>query len=202
MTDSKRGRSSGAHSRNPLDPRKLRDGSANRARRSCFFTGDFKFDFTPVDGKLSNITRFGELGHEGVFVFSATRPMWKGRAGDRVSARSPKVTEGVYERSRTNSPDELQPATSIECSRCTKSRRIRAESRRRGTAHGAERGNLRAHGLFKVPKDTRIRLERQKMFRDDQLAILTTGSQGEPMSASSKCRRGNMAACRSSLVTR
>ena len=155
------------------------------------FTGDFKFDFTPVDGKLANITRFGELGREGVLLLlsdstNVERPGW-GPSESSVSAGLRKVF---------NESDGRVLLTTFASNihRMQQVYEIAAETGRKVAVVGRRmEQNLETCerlGYLKVPKGTRIRLDEMRMYADNQLAILTTGSQGEPMSALVQMSKG------------
>ncbi len=156
-----------------------------------FFTGDFKFDFTPVDGKLANITRIGELGREGVLVLlsdstNVERPGW-GPSERAVSAGLRKVFGESKGR-------VLLTTFASNIHRMQQVYEIAAETGRKVAVVGRRmESNLdvcERLGYVKIPKGTRIRLDEMRMYPDEKLAILTTGSQGEPMSALVQMSKG------------
>ena len=155
------------------------------------FTADFKFDFTPVDNKLTNITRLGELGHEGVLLLlsdstNVERPGW-GPSERRVMQGLEKVLSTAPGRvllttfaSNIHRLQQLFEAASLT------GRKVAVVGRRMEM-------NLdicERMGYVKIPKGTRIGLGDMSMFQDHQIAILTTGSQGEPLSALVQMSKG------------
>ncbi len=156
-----------------------------------FFTADFKFDFTPVDGKLANITRIGEIGQEGVIVLlsdstNVERPGW-GPSERRVS-------EGLR-KTLLEAPGRVLLTTfASNIHRLQQLFEVASETGRKVAVVGRRmEQNLdicTRMGYIKIPKNTLIRLDEMKMYPDDKIAILTTGSQGEPMSALVQMSKG------------
>jgi ribonuclease J len=155
------------------------------------FTGDFKFDFTPVDGKLANITRFGELGREGVLCLlsdstNVERPGWG------PSERT--VSEGLRKVFADSAGRVLLTTFASNIHRMQQVYEIAAEMGRKVAVVGRRmEQNLdtcERLGYVKIPKGTRIRLDEMRRYADNQVAILTTGSQGEPMSALVQMSKG------------
>jgi ribonuclease J len=156
------------------------------------FTGDFKFDFTPVDGKLANITRFGELGREGVLLLlsdstNVERPGWG------PSERA--VSEGLRKVFADAEGRILLTTFASNIHRMQQLYEIAAETGRKVAVVGRRmEQNMETCerlGYVRIPKGTRIRLDEARQYPDNKLAILTTGSQGEPMSALVQMSKGS-----------
>lgn len=156
-----------------------------------FFTADFKFDFTPVDHKLSDITRIGELGNDGVLcLFSDStnveRPGW----GPSESL----VSEGLRTVFSEAQGRILLTTFASNIHRMQQLINVAHEFGRKVAIVGRRMEQNLAicleHGYVKVPKGVIIRLDELKNYPDDKVAILTTGSQGEPMSALVQMSKG------------
>jgi ribonuclease J len=156
------------------------------------FTGDFKFDFTPVDGKLANMTRFGELGEEGVLVLlsdstNVERPGWG--PSERAVADGLRKVVGAAEgrvllTTFASNIHRMQQFCEVAAER---GRKVAVVGRRmEQNLDICERMNY-----VRIPKGTRIRLDEMSQYQDHQIAILTTGSQGEPMSALVQMSKGD-----------
>ncbi|MBC8064349.1 MAG: ribonuclease J [Chlorobia bacterium] len=156
-----------------------------------FFTADFKFDFTPVDSKLTDITRIGELGNEGVLLLLSDSTNVE-RQGWGPSERQ--VTAGLQNVFATAKGRILLTTFASNIHRMQQVFDVAAESGRKVAAVGRRmEQNLdicERMGYVKIPKGIRVGLADMKMYQDNQLAILTTGSQGEPMSALVQMSKG------------
>ena len=155
------------------------------------FTSDFKFDFTPVDGKLTNMARLGELGKEGVLVLlsdstNIERPGW----GPTESA----VSDGLRH-VMTHAPGRGMLTTfASNIHRMQQVYTVAAEVGRKVAVVGRRmEQNIEIcsrMGYLQIPKGVRINLDEMQFYKPEQLMILTTGSQGEPMSALVQMSKG------------
>jgi ribonuclease J len=157
-----------------------------------FFTGDFKFDFTPVDGKHTNMTRLAELGQEGVLCLlsdstNVDRPGW----GPSEST----VTEGLRAVFNESEGRVLLTTFASNIHRMQQVFDVAAETGRKVVVVGRRmEQNLEICerlGYVKLPKNIKVPLEDIGLFEVHQLAILTTGSQGEPLSALVQMSKGS-----------
>lgn len=156
-----------------------------------FFTADFKFDFTPVDHKLSDITRMGELGREGVLcLFSDSTNVERSGWGPSEST----VSEGLRSVFAEAQGRILLTTFASNIHRMQQLITVAHEFGRKVAIVGRRMEQNLAiclqHGYVKVPKGTIIKLEELKNYPDEAVAILTTGSQGEPMSALVQMSKG------------
>lgn len=147
-------------------------------------TGDFKFDFTPVDGKLTNIARFGELGQEGVILLlsdstNVERPGW-GPSEREVSSGLRKVfTEAPGRVFLTTFASNIHRMQQVYDVAAETGRQVAVVGRRMETNIDI----CSRMGYLKIPKGVRATLDDARLLEPNKVAILTTGSQGEPMSA-------------------
>jgi ribonuclease J len=160
------------------------------------FTGDFKFDFTPVDGKLSDMKRLSEIGAEGVVVLlsdstNVERPGW----GPSESI----VTEGLRKVFDEAKGRVLLTTFASNIHRMQQVFQIAKETGRKvGVVGRSMERNLdicMRLGYVKIPNGTLLPLDDVRGLPDHQVVLLTTGSQGEPMSAlvkMSKAEYGRM----------
>jgi len=157
-----------------------------------FFTADFKFDFTPVDNKIANITRIGEIGKEGVVLLLSDSTNVE-RAGWGPSERQ--VVEGLQKVFATHSGRILLTTFASNIHRMQQFFEVAAEYGRKVAIVGRRMEQnvdiCERLGYITVPKGTRIGLNDMRMYRDDQIAVLTTGSQGEPLSALVQMSKGS-----------
>lgn len=154
-------------------------------------TGDFKFDFTPVDGKLSNVTRFGELAKEGVVLLlsdstNVDRKGW---------GPSEKIVADGLRKVFLESPGRVLLTTfASTIHRMQQVYEVAAQTNRKVAVVGRRmEQNVETCsrlGYMRIPPGTRISLEETKNYPPEQLAILTTGSQGEPLSALVQMSKG------------
>jgi ribonuclease J len=156
-----------------------------------FFTADFKFDFTPVDHKLTNITRIGEIGQLGVLCLlsdstNVDRPGWG--PSERL------VKDGLKKVFATAPGRVLLTTFASNIHRMQQLCEVAEEMGRKVAVVGRRmEQNLdicQRLGYLKIPKGVRINLDEMKQYPDNKVAILTTGSQGEPMSALVQMSKG------------
>lgn len=146
-------------------------------------TGDFKVDFTPIDGEPIDINRFAYYGSRGVLALLS----------DSTNIESPGYTQSEREIGPTfEHYFALATGRVIVASFASNVYRIQQVADC-AVAHGRVlcfQGRSMEQvvqiasrlGYLKIPPESIVKVEQLKRYRDDQICVITTGSQGEPMS--------------------
>ncbi|MBE6538165.1 MAG: ribonuclease J [Ruminococcaceae bacterium] len=148
-------------------------------------TGDFKLDLTPIDGEIMNITRLGELGKKGVLALLCESTNAE-RAGSTPSEKEVgKSLEYIFS---TNKDKRIVIATfSSNVHRVQQIIDISASHGRKVAVTGRSMLNIVSAavelGYMTVPEGVLIDISEIRRFKPEELTLITTGSQGEPMSA-------------------
>lgn len=155
-------------------------------------TGDFKIDTTPVDGDMIDLTSFAEYGKKGVLALfqdstNAERP------GYTMSEKT--VGESFENLFRKAGKRRILVATfASNIHRVQQIIDVAKQLKRKVAVLGRSLENLvqvgEELGYLKVPKNVMININEIGSYADDKLVIITTGSQGEPMSALTKMAFG------------
>ena len=147
-------------------------------------TGDFKIDSTPIDGEVIDLARFGQLGREGVLALLA----------DSTNVERPGYTMSEKAVGKTfarqfNGCDKRIIVTTFASNvhRIQQVLDAAAACGRKVAVTGRSMENIMKVstelGYMKVPKNTLVDINRIKGLPLNQQVIVTTGSQGEEMSA-------------------
>lgn len=152
-----------------------------------FHTGDFKIDYTPVDGEPINFTKLAEIGAKGVTLMMA----------DSTNALRPGFTasEKVVGETLANIFEDVNQRIIIatfssNVHRVQKIIDNAVKCKRKVAISGRSMENVvkiaMELGYLSVPAGTLVDIKKINSIPDKQLLIITTGSQGEPMSALSR----------------
>ena len=154
-------------------------------------TGDFKIDYTPIDGKIMDLGRIAELGNEGVLALmsDSTNSERKG------FTMSEKTVGNVFERLFEGCRKRIVVATfASNVHRVQQIVNCAVRYNRKIAVCGRSMINMintaRELDYIKVPDNVFIDIDMIKNYTDDQLVIITTGSQGETMSALTRMAAG------------
>ena len=148
-------------------------------------TGDFKLDVTPIDGEIMDITRLGELGREGVLALLCESTNAE-RAGYSPSEK--KVGRSLEYIFNTNTDKRIVIATfSSNVHRVQQIIDTSVAHGRKVAVTGRSMLNIVGAavelGYMNVPDKALIDISEIKRYKPEELTLITTGSQGEPMSA-------------------
>ncbi|MDO4522591.1 MAG: ribonuclease J [Eubacteriales bacterium] len=151
-------------------------------------TGDFKVDYTPVFGDAIDLQRFAEIGKKGVLALmcdstNAERPGFTmsertvGKTFDNIFAehRNTRIIIATF----ASNVDRVQQ---IINSAYKYGRKVVVEGRSMVNIIGIA-GEL---GYLNIPDNTLIDIEQMRNYPDEQMVLITTGSQGESMAALSR----------------
>jgi ribonuclease J len=145
-------------------------------------SGDFKVDFTPIDGKVMDLQRYAQLGKKGVLLLMAdsTNALHKGytmsekTVGETLENLFSKATGRIIVSTFASNVHRLQQIS--DCS---------IKNNRKIAFSGRSMENISevaiALGYLFIPEDMIISLDEMKNYPNDKLTIVTTGSQGESM---------------------
>ncbi len=155
-------------------------------------TGDFKIDYTPIDDKLMDFGRIAEIGNQGVLALMSDSTNAE-RKGYTMSESS--VGE-VFDKLFLNCQKRIVVATfASNVHRVQQIVNSAVKYKRKVAVCGRSMINMietaRSLGYIKVPENVFIDIDMIKNYTDDQLVILTTGSQGEAMSALTRMASGD-----------
>ena len=151
-------------------------------------TGDFKVDYTPVFGEPIDLQRFAEIGKKGVLALMAdsTNVM---RPGFTMSERTVgKTFENIFADNTTKRIIVATFASNVD--RVQQIINSAAKYKRKVVIEGRSMVNIigtaNELGYLNIPEGTLIDIEEMKNYTDEQLVLITTGSQGESMAALSR----------------
>ena len=155
-------------------------------------TGDFKIDTTPVDGDMIDLSRFAEYGRKGVLALLSDSTNAE-RPGYTPSEKS--VGDSFENLFRKANKKRIVVATfASNIHRVQQIIDVAYARKRKVAVVGRSLENLvkvgSELGYLNVPQGLLIDINTIKNYADDQLVIITTGSQGEPMSALTKIAFG------------
>lgn len=151
-------------------------------------TGDFKVDYTPVFGDMIDLQRFGEIGKKGVLALlcdstNAIRP------GFTMSEKTVgKTFDNIFSEHRTSRiivatfASNVDRVQQIINSAYKYGRKVIIEGRSMVNVIGT----ASELGYINIPENTLIDIENMKNYTDEQIVMITTGSQGESMAALSR----------------
>ncbi len=151
-------------------------------------TGDFKVDFTPVFGETIDLQRYAELGKKGVLALMA----------DSTNVERPGFTPSEKKVGRTfdilfseNRNSRLIIATfASNVDRVQQIINSADKYGRKVVIEGRSMVNVintaSELGFIQIPDNTLIGIEQMKSYPDEQIVLITTGSQGENMAALSR----------------
>jgi ribonuclease J len=150
-------------------------------------TGDFKIDYTPIDGDVMDLTRFAELGRKGVLLMLAESTNVE-RPGYTMSESTVGET---FQNIFGNAKGRIIVATFA--SNIHRIQQIIAASMKYGrkvAVSGRSMENIvgvaTELGYLHFEKDILINIDMINKYPPEKITIITTGSQGEPMSALSR----------------
>lgn len=155
-------------------------------------TGDFKIDFTPVDGAIIDLGRFAELGKKGVTALLCESTN-VGRKGHSISeSKVGKELEVIFEK---NKNDRLFIATfASNIHRLQQIMDLAQKFNRKVVFTGRSMVNVSEVALklgeLSFDKNIVVDIDRIDRYAPHELLILTTGSQGEAMSALTRMAAG------------
>ncbi len=154
-------------------------------------TGDFKIDYTPIDGKQMNLGRIAELGNKGILALMSDSTNAE-RKGFTMSESS--VGE-VFDKLFMNCKKRIVVATfASNVHRVQQIVDSAAKYGRKIAVCGRSMVNMietaKEIGYINAPEDLFIDIDLIKNYNDEQLVIITTGSQGETMSALTRMAAG------------
>lgn len=155
-------------------------------------TGDFKIDYTPIDGKLMDFGRIAELGNQGILALMSDSTNAE-RKGFTMSESS--VGE-VFDKLFLHCTKRIVVATfASNVHRVQQIVNSAVKYNRKIAVCGRSMINMittaRELGYIECPENIFIDIDMIKNYTDDQLVIITTGSQGEPMSALTRMAAGD-----------
>ncbi len=154
-------------------------------------TGDFKVDYTPIDGKIMDFGRIAELGNKGILALMADSTNSE-RKGFTMSENS--VGE-VFDKLFLHCTKRIVVATfASNVHRVQQIVNSAVKNNRKVAVCGRSMINMittaRELGYIDCPENIFIDIDMIKNYPDEQLVIITTGSQGEPMSALTRMATG------------
>ena len=157
------------------------------------YTGDFKVDYTPIDGGMINLSRFGELGSKGVLAMLSDSTNAE-RPGTTASERTVGASfDTLFKKSGNRRVIIATFASNVH--RVQQVVDAAVKYGRKVAVSGRSMVNVVAKateiGYLKIPEGVLIDIELINRYPDNQLVIITTGSQGEPMSALTRMALGN-----------
>mgnify|MGYP003297746543 CR=1 FL=1 len=150
-----------------------------------FHTGDFKVDYTPVFGEAIDLQRIAEIGKKGVLALMC----------DSTNVMKPGYTmsERTVGRTFNSIFDDHRDSRIIVATFASNIDRVRQiihyayKYGRKVIIEGRSMTNIIATasdlGYLDIPEGTLIEIEQMKNYTDDQIVLITTGSQGEAMAA-------------------
>ena len=151
-------------------------------------TGDFKIDNTPIDGGVIDLPKFAQLGNDGVLCLLSDST---NAEKDGYTPSEKKVGESLEYLFRTAGQKRI-----IVASFASNIHRIQqivdasVKLNRKVFLSGRSLENVtsisRELGYLTIPDGLLYSIDNLKNFKDEQVVIITTGSQGEPMSALSR----------------
>ncbi|MBQ6662673.1 MAG: RNase J family beta-CASP ribonuclease [Firmicutes bacterium] len=170
---------------------------------SLFHTGDFKIDYTPIDGEPIDLKKFAEIGDRGVDIMLADSTNALRPGFTKSEQHVAEALDGIFGKAK----GRIIIATfSSNVNRVQKIIDLTHKYGRHFAVSGRSMENVVALaqelGYLKVPAGCYASLEDMHSLPDSKIVIITTGSQGEPMSAlarmandahrSVKLRKGDM----------
>lgn len=155
-------------------------------------TGDFKVDYTPIDGKIMDFGRIAELGKEGILALMSDSTNAE-RKGFTMSERS--VGE-VFDKLFLHCTKRIVVATfASNVHRVQQIVNAAVKYDRKIAVCGRSMINMietaRELGYIECPENIFIDIDMISNYPDERLVIITTGSQGEPMSALTRMAAGD-----------
>lgn len=158
---------------------------------TILFTGDFKMDFTPIDGDPTDIQRLAELGKKGLLAVYADSTNVE-RPGHSLSE---KEVGDTFIRIFGQVSGRIIVATFASNLHRVQQVIYAAEKYNRKVALSGRSmlNNVKIAsdlGYLKVKSNTLIDMKNIKSYADDEIVVLSTGTQGEPLSALTRMANG------------
>lgn len=151
-------------------------------------TGDFKVDYTPVFGDVIDLQRFGELGKKGVLALmcDSTNVMRPGFTASESTVG--KTFDNLFAENKEQRIIIATFASNVD--RVQQIINSAYKYGRKVVVEGRSMVNIittaNELGYINIPDKTLIEIDQIKNYTDDQLVLITTGSQGETMAALSR----------------
>jgi ribonuclease J len=150
-------------------------------------TGDFKIDYTPIDGMVADLPRFAELGRKGVILMMADSTNVE-RPGYTMSESTVgEAFENIFSQAKgriivATFASNIHRIQQIITAATKYGRKVAVSGRSMENIVGV----ASELGYITADKDVLIGIDYINKYNDDQIVIITTGSQGEAMSALSR----------------
>lgn len=155
-------------------------------------TGDFKLDQTPVDGNIADINRMAEIGNEGVLALLSDST----NVEKEGFTMSEKIVGDAFDEQFRVAKERIIIATfASNVHRVKQAMDAAIKYERKIAIAGRSMVNVASIaqeiGYLNIPEGTLIELDEINKYPRNQVAVVTTGSQGEPMSALTRMAKGD-----------
>ncbi len=157
-----------------------------------FHSGDFKIDFTPVNGETTNLRRISEIGKAGVLLMMAD--------STNIEIEGTTMSESVVKDTLDHVFGDNVKRRIIIATFASNVHRLQqildlaVKYGRKVAFSGRSMINIAEAASkineLKIPEGLIIDVEKTKSFKDEQVVIVSTGTQGEPMSALTRMASG------------